>query len=400
MKKIVLGLIFAALTVGFISGQEAENNAGGGEPEYIPGYRIEEDGRIIQTLTWDRTNAYYYEVEIQQRDQTGDWEDYTTERTEEIFLELSLPPGMYRYRILSYNVLGRVAAASGWTGIRIYPALEPVVQSFSPEAFHVDSHEEVFTLTLLGRDIQDVATVYIIAKTENAAPVEPLSTQPSEDGASLFATFSKGLTLGDYDIVVTNPGGLRTVIEGFAVSFTRPVDISLSLGYAPILPITGSLFSGYDRSIYLLGFYGRFSVVPLKRLWGSIGMEIDARFVEMTTEGLTMDNRSFTLKGQLLPGTLNFLYQRWFRDYTMTLNFRLGGGVATVLNMQYNHDNGSDSEKPQVIYAAITAGASWQWYVWRGLFIELGLDYIQLISGSGTLPASIIQPKLGVGLKF
>jgi hypothetical protein len=400
MRKIVLGFIFAALTAGLLSGQEAENKADGGEPEYRPGYRIEADGRIIQTLTWTRTNAYFYEVEIQRRNQAGEWEDHIKERTEEIFIELSLPPGMYRYRILSYNVLERVAAASDWTGIRIYPALEPVVESFNPPAFHVDSQEEVYTLTLLGRDIQDAATVYIIAKTDNAKPVEPLSIEPSEDGSFLSAVFSpEGLALGDYDIVVTNPGGLRTVKEGFAVSFEKPVDLTLSLGYAPFVPLTGSLFIEYDRLFYFLGFYGRFSVVPLKRLWGGMGGEIDVRFINMTTDGTTTGNKPFTLKGQLLPATLNFLYQKWLRDYTMTLNFRLGGGIAAVLNMQFNHDDGSNSEKPAVIYAALSAGASWQWYVWRGLFVELGLDYIQLIAGSGT-PPGIVQARLGAGWRF
>jgi hypothetical protein len=398
MKKIAAAFILAVLAAGALFGQEP--GAGDGEPEYKTGYRIEEDGRIIQTLTWDRSNAYYYEVEIQRRNSEGEWEDHIRERTEEIFIELSLPPGMYRYRILSYNVLGRVAATSNWTSIRIYPAVEPVVESFNPPAFYIDSHEKTFTLTLEGRDIQDLATVYIIAKMDQAAPVEPLSIQPSEDGTFLSAVFSgEGLALGDYDIVITNPGGLRTVKEGFAVSFEKTVDLTLSLGYAPFLPLNGSLFIEYDKPFYFLGFYGRLSVVPLKRLWGSIGGEINVRFTNMTTKGMTVDDRQFTLNGQLLLSTLNFLYQRWFRDYTMTLNFRLGGGLAPVMNTRFDHKDGSRSENPAVIYAALAVGASWQWYVWRGLFFEAGLDYIELISGSGT-PPGIIQAQLGLGWRF
>jgi hypothetical protein len=393
-KTVLLCFIFAALTAGTLSGQEAENT-GGEEQNYTPEYRIDDDGRIIQTLTWSRSNAYYYEVEIQRRNEAGTWEAYTTERTEEIFLEISLPPGMYRYRILSYNVLGRVAAASGWTGVRIYPAREPVVENFSPPAFHVDSHQKEFTLILEGYDLMDEAVVYIIAKTENAKPVEPLSTQHSEDGTYLSAVFSAGgLILGDYDIVITNPGGLRSVKEGFAVSFKKPVDLPVSLGYAPFLPLYGSLFKEYDNPFYFLGFYGRFPVLPFKRLWGNIGGELNVRFADITTK----DER-FTLNGQLLIFTLSALYQRWFRDYTMAVNFRLGGGVAPVMNMQFEHNDGSSSERQTAMYVSLAAGVSWQWYIWRDLFLEVGLDYVQFIAGSGT-PPGLMQASAGMGWRF
>jgi hypothetical protein len=302
---------------------------------------------------------------------------------------------MYRYRILSYNVLERLAAASPWTGIRIYPAREPAVDNFSPPAFHIDSHQEEFTLTLYGYDLMDEARVYIIAKTEKAKPVEPLSIRHSEDGTSLSAVFpAGGLALGDYDIVITNPGGLRTVREGFAVSFTKPADLAFSLGYAPFLPLYGSLFTEYDSALYPLGLYGRFSAVPFKRMWGSFGGEFNFRFADMTTE----DER-FTLKGQLFLFSLSALYQKWFRDYTVALNVRLGGSFAPVMNMRFDHSDGSSSETRTLMYFALTAGASWQWYMWRGLFLEAGLDYTQLVAGSGR-PPGFIQASAGLGWRF
>jgi hypothetical protein len=391
MNKAVLCFVFSIAAAAVLSGQEED----GGEPELVPEYRIEEDGKIIQTLTWSRSNAYYYEVEIEWRNEAGQWEEHAKERTEEIFLEISLPPGMYRYRILSYNVLGRVAAVSGWTGIRIYPTREPVVDSFKPPAFYVDSHQEEFTLTLQGQDLMDEARVYIIAKTEGAKPIEPLSIQHSEEWTSLSAVFSAGgLALGGYDIVVTNPGGLRTVQEDFAVSFEKSADFAAFVGYAPMAPLYGSLFREYDRSVYPLGFYGRFSAVPLKRLWGGIGGEFNVRFIDMTTR----DDR-FTLNGQLLLFAVNALYQRWFRDYTMAMNFRLGGGFAPAVNVQFEHNDGSRSEKQSVAYFSLVAGVSWQWYLRRGLFVEAGLDYAQLAAGSGTAPG-FVQISAGAGWRF
>jgi hypothetical protein len=391
MRKIWFCLFCVSLgAAGF--GQET-GEASGGERRPDTDYRVTEEGKIVQTLAWDRSNAYFYEVELQRRNAAEQWEGFLKERTEENFLEVSLSPGMYRYRIVSYNVLGRAAAVSDWSGIRIYPAREPVVESFSPPAFFVDSRQETFTLTLRGADLMEEARVYIIAKTEAAKPAESRSAEHGEDGAVLSAVFSaEGLVLGDYDIVVINPGGLRSVTEGFTVSFEKPLDLSASLGYAPLLPLYGGLFQEYDRPFYPLGFYGRFSALPLKRLWGSIGGDFQFRFINMTTR----DDR-FVLRGQMLLFSLHGLYQKWFRDYTMALGFRLGGAYAPMLNMRFEHRDGSNSSKETLARFALGGGVLWQWQVWQGLFVEAGLDYLHFAASPGP---GFLQASAGLGWKF
>jgi uncharacterized protein YigE (DUF2233 family) len=105
------------------------------------------------------------------------------------------------------------------------------------------------------------------------------------------------------------------------------------------------------------------------------------------------------LRGQTLLFTLTGLYQKWFRDYTMALNFRLGGGYAPVVNMQFEHRDGSASQKETPMYFALNGGLSWQWQAWRGLFVEAGLDYIHLAAGSGR-PPGFLQLNAGLGWKF
>jgi hypothetical protein len=340
------------------------------------GYRIEEDGGIVQILNWSRSNAYFYEIEIQRRGESGEWEPYAAERTEEIFLEVTLPPGLYRYRIISYNVLGRPAAESSWTGLRIFPAREPAVDSFTPPAFHADRGHKEFTLVLRGSDLQDEAELYIIAKTEGAKPITPLSVQYARDETEILAVFSaESLELGPYDIVVTNPGGLLRVVAGFAVSFASPVDITFSLGWTPLLPLYGSLFTEYDSPFYPLGLSARFSVLPYKRLWGNLGGELVFRFTSLKTS-----DEDFTLEGRMFFTGAAILYQKRFRDYTAALSLKLGGGLAPVVNMRFTHNDGSNSEKAAVLFTALFAGLSWQQQLWRGLYLEAGLDYIQLLS--------------------
>jgi hypothetical protein len=82
-------------------------------------YRIEGDGRFIQFLKWEeQENALYYEVEIER--QAGElWEEALTGKTEASFFEVSLTPGIYRCRVIPYDLLERPGPASD----RIQPNL-------------------------------------------------------------------------------------------------------------------------------------------------------------------------------------------------------------------------------------------------------------------------------------
>ena len=70
---------------------------------------------------------------------------------------------MYRYRILNYNVLGRIGAVSEWTGIRIFIAKQPAAKTYSPAGYFVDSLAGEFTLTITGHDLGEEAQVYIVS---------------------------------------------------------------------------------------------------------------------------------------------------------------------------------------------------------------------------------------------
>jgi hypothetical protein len=386
-RAAVLWLGFLLLAAAMLPAQEA------GERTAPPDYRVEPDGRIVQTLSWSRSNAFFYEVELQLRSDAGSWVPHTTERTEALFIEVSLPPGMYRYRILSYNVLGRQAAASPWTGIRIYPARAALVDAVSPSVFYIDSHEDSFTLTLSGSDLMDEARVYLLAP--DARRIEPRSVTPGENDSSLAAVFpAEGLVLGSYALVVINPGGLETTIaDGFTVSFSRPVDLSAAGGYGPLLPLYGNLFTEYDALVYPLGAYGRFTVMPYQRLWGSIGGELSCRSGDLLTE----DER-FTLSGQVVSVELHAVYRKWFFDYRGALNLRIGCGAVSVLNMRFEHQDGPESGEETAVYVAVSGGASWQWYLREKFFLEGGVEYVQLMAGSGA--GGYIRASAGAGWRF
>jgi hypothetical protein len=391
MKRGILFL--AALFSGFfLFAQEAPRASVG---DVTSDYRLDADGKIRQRISWTRANAFFYEVEIEKITTGAVWVLELKERTEQTFMELALPPGMYRYRVHNYNVLGRVGATSEWTGIRVFVAKQPRARSYSPLEYFVDSLAEEFTLTVTGRDLAEEALIHLIAREEGAKPVQPVSVKYSADESTITAVFQAAdLVLGDHDIVITNPGGMRQVQEGFFVGFCRPYDINLSLGYAPILPAGGYLFDTYDAFLYPLSFYGRLSLVPLKRLWGRLGIELSPQYADLQTSGDTYD-----LSGRMISLYADALFQIWSDDYTLALNLRAGGGITAISNIQFSNKDGSQSENASSSYITINAGASVQWFVWKDWFVEAGAEYIQLVSSQSPLPR-FIRANAAFGRRF
>jgi hypothetical protein len=389
---LLLAILFSG---SLLFAQEAPQDPGASSGNVTSDYRLDADGKIRQRVAWTRANAYFYEIEIEKLGPGAVWELEMKERTEQNFLEVALPPGMYRYRILNYNVLGRVGATSEWTGIRVFVAKQPESSSSSPAAWFVDSLEEEFTLTLKGRNLVEEAEVYIAPRKAGAKPVRPSSVTYSPDESSITAVFrTEGLELGPYEIVIVNPGGMKQVRGGFSVVFSRPLDINVSLGYAPVLPLYGYLFDVYDESFYPLGFYGRVGVVPIKRLWGWVGFELTPHYVNLET-----GNSRYRLTGHMVNVYTDLLYQKWMRHFTLALNMRLGGGLVTLSNVKFNHKDGSQSEDTGTVIFALNAGASVQWLVWKNMFVEAGLEYTQLVSSQSPVPG-FIRFNAAVGRRF
>jgi hypothetical protein len=367
--------------------------------ETVPGkaesdYRVDENGRIVQRLSWSRSNAHFFEAEIERQTGPDIWEIAAKERTSEFFLETALPPGQYRYRVLSYNVLGRVAATSEWVGVRIFEAKRPVIESLSPAAYYFDAPAETIAVIIDGSDLSEEAELYLAKKTGDRRRTEPLSVFHSADEKRIEAVFpTADLAIAPYELVITNPGGLQARAD-FVALFRRNLDIAVSLGYSPALPLYGYVFDAFSSPFYPAGFYVRAALIPIKRLWGFIGAEITPRFVVMKTE-----KDAYTVNGTMTALTLGALFQRWFGARRIAIKLRLGGGAAAITGIQYEHKDGSVSEKVATLLPFVSAGASLEWLAWRGLFVEAGAEYTRILPSNSSAPA-FIQLSAGAGWRF
>jgi hypothetical protein len=116
-------LLVILTTLFFISrpllAQDAQSGAqsaaqGGGH------YVIEQ--RYVQQLVWVGDEyTLKYEVVIE-RGEGRTYRAYSREFTEKPALQISLPPGNYRYRIISYDYLEQPGGASEWVNLEIKPA--------------------------------------------------------------------------------------------------------------------------------------------------------------------------------------------------------------------------------------------------------------------------------------
>jgi len=87
-----------------------------------PGYFVEEKDdeiKYIQRFVWKGgENALQYEV-VFERERNGTYIPYLRETTKAQFIEVSLPPGHYRFRVIPYDILGRPVEGTRWTNVEI-----------------------------------------------------------------------------------------------------------------------------------------------------------------------------------------------------------------------------------------------------------------------------------------
>jgi hypothetical protein len=355
------------------------------------GYRIEEDGRFVQILNWDAQEyVLYYGVEIEK--QTGEaWEEALAGKSEDIFLEISLEPGLYRYRVRAYDFLERPGLASGWIQFEILPARQPELFRFSPDRFYLDE-DAAWVITLSGRNLSEGIEIFLEGFQGNRIKPETVTVGQSLNEARLTFGYDQ-LDMGTYVIHVTNPGGLTAEIATFRVAFRKPVDINIVAGYRPLISLYGHINELVETIFFPAGAYSRLSIIPIKQLWGYIGVEIEPSWNYI----LAVKDR-YDVQAQMPGAAVYVMYRRWFANRAVTLDFRIGGGLYSFLDYHLTFDRGA-TDSIIVLTPALVAGLSFQWNITKSLFMDAGLDFSQLLTVDNP-PPGYLWPFAGLGWRF
>jgi hypothetical protein len=376
----------------------------GGGSFYIE--RTGEEERFIQRLAWEAADyAYRYEITIEKEDGAGGYAEIRRESQTEHFIELSLAPGSYRYRIQVYNLLNRPAGISGWTYFRVFPAVQPELYSFSQE--FLPAGEEV-AIILDGRNLIEGAEVYLKPADTGGNPAAPLAYLPLGERARLVFN-REALPPGRYRVYVKNPGGLESSLEitvnpppvpadpsppppaavpalSAGDSAPRPFDLYVQAEYAPLIPVSGYTFDPFNQTFYPGGASLRMGIIPIMQSWGDLGLELAPSWGMMESGSTTIQTGTFHLNG---------LYHRRFFEGSMVFIFRLGAGVSLV----YGTAGGSNSIFTWIFSAG--GGIFLRWFApppRRAFYLEAGAEYTHLFAKDS--PAGYARPVLGAGWSF
>lgn len=165
----------------FLAGQELSPPESEGS-SYIE--RTGEELRFIQRLVWEKAEyAHRYEITVERENNSGEYTEIYREFRTENFTDLSLAPGLYRYRIQAYNLLDRPAGLSLWIPLRVIPALQPELYSYNQEFLPAGDLRGDVEITLYGRNLVEGAELCLDPADGDA--VTPLAYVPSGESARL-----------------------------------------------------------------------------------------------------------------------------------------------------------------------------------------------------------------------
>jgi len=413
--------------------------------------------KFIQTIIFPFIpDTIRYEVEIERL--TGNEYipvEFITTNTNSI--EVSLHAGHYRYRYTAINRMSVIEGISLWEEFSIIQAYAPDPQSYQPYyGLYFEMAYPHGVLVIHGNDIFPDSEFALVRRRreyywtelglasvvrspdinwtdENLRRrndiIRPNRVFVEDNTASLRFTYGS-LKKGSYSILIRNPGGLWAVFGEVHVGYNSASDFTFSLNYSPMIagfevekiydyvdydPVTNSpnFIQQVDR-FNPAGYNMRLGWMPFKTEIGYFGFELQANFLINNVNKYYLDSEDFNINPVsflFMPienFSFNFLYQTPFADRWQH-NVRLGAGFGnpypSLLNPQFNYNyytNEYDVYYQMPFSISVNFGYSIQFFIWKNLYAEAGLDLNYLISLESEYPLNylIFRPTIGLGWQF
>ncbi len=381
-----------------------------------------------QFLEWDEETpefVLFYEVVIEEKNfGTGIWTEIRRNRTKDntarIQVDPLLPPGTYRYKVFSYNMIGIADAESEWFEFTIYRAFLPKINSISsnvnmsPVLYLDEYNDGIFKIegeNLFTPDKSPTSfTEYelIDSAKKNAAVLVPQIVKADEEKArSLIIKFDMDtLDVGQYHFVATDASGLNSGKEKNSlvmVKFKKAVDFDLSGGYScPVILYDGTIEQYMGSSVWPLSVYAKVSFIPFKHRYGYIGMGLSASYTRMGVK-----YSGYSVNGNLSNANAMFVFQFPVRIRTktgsghrhiMTLEAHGGAGVTSIFDLKFEFNNGIESDPLNSINLSFIAGGAVHFYTVGRLYAEVNVDFVHAFMSD--MAFGMLVPSVGIGWQF
>jgi len=312
-----------------------------------------EEPRFIQRLAWSGgTYSLHCEVIIEKEEEIGEYVDYISKFTNGNYLDISLPPGNYRFRVIPYDILGRPSTETQWASFMVFNAVKPeLYQPGKDLDYYNDKQGSKFEFN--GKNIEQSAKVYFVnSDGERIVPVEIIVNY---DGSSVRVIFDKGqLVDGEYEVFVVNPGGLETSVGGVDYKTYREkfgqFHYIINVSFMPAFQVYGE---SPENGGFLYYLSARASVISCIYLNNYFGLELS----------LSRFSRS---EYNYIPGAMNgytfgynFLFINWLSGREAAVNFKLGIGF-NMQTMDLSYSN---------------IGISFMYRIFKKFYIETGVNF-------------------------
>jgi len=337
-------------------------------------------------------------------------------------IEVSLRAGFYRYRFTAINRMNVIEGRSLWEEFRILPGVMPDPVAYQPfYGLYYEMSDPNGILIVHGEDLSDKAEFALVRRNDNinwgevnlqgrSDVIVPNLVVSGDKMVSLsFARDS--LKQGTYQILVLNPGGLWKVFGEVHVGYKNNNEFFIFSGYSPMiaafdidnayvyhnLPGTQEPVQQLDL-LNLRGFNISLGWIPIKTAIGNFGFELQLNLLADNYTEYRLDLRGNGYDNVFYMETnivFNLLYQlplaeRWQH------NIRLGVGKSA--NYHY-FDNNQGYYSDSLM---LNLGYSAQFFVWKNLYLEAGLDVQYNFSIEKDYPFGhlMFRPKIGLGWQF
>jgi len=392
-KRCTAALLCLLLLLPLAAQSKRGNSAADTHTHYF--IREGEAGAVLyQRLSWEAIDDIFgFEFVLEQKNATGSWHRIDKKIVRDNFIDVSLPPGNYRYKVTVINLLEQEETSSAYRNFDILIAYQPLVESVTPRLIYLDEFfDGKFTVTG-GNLFAD--TVFVFEKAGGGTiALEP--AELSSDGKKArFELNTNRFQPGTYVFVARDKSGLVDTSEDVTFRFQKPVDTCVSLGYA-FTRFTGESVctTYYNRTVAPLGGVFRLTVLPFKRTYGHFGFN-----VQYTTSMLRKELDDYTLDGALMLSHINAAYVYPIIKHRLNLDIRAGAGAAFLTQGRFSF-NGGSVQSPAYWYWGfdIDAGTALQVFVYKKMYLELNVDHFFVFRDD--FPKYMFQPQFSVGWMF
>ena len=350
LKSVLVSLFIVLWSSAFLTAQETKS-------------------KFTQRLNWKsdfKAMEYLVEVKNENSDEIIEF------KTEENFIEFTMPSGKYSWRVTAYDYLGRKSKITKWKEFEILKAMKPVIKDVEKSAplKKLDS-STIVEIPLVSESISDAAKVELVDEI-----LDRCISGKIVDGKAVF----ENVIEGDYKVRITNPGGFScesqelTVVDNSRIEEEKRLaeqkrleeekrlaeeerlaeirrkkeerrnrpkkDFYVELGAGLLTGITDDPLSKVVEEFKPVVDL-KIEYLPKKIGSWKLGGEIESSFEYLLDE----TNKDYDVYRFVVPVLANFSIMKEIKPEKMYAGIRAGGGLSFLCNQfEFNSDMRSDSK--------------------------------------------------------